>query len=140
MEEAALLREKIRDFLNQQDRFCRTSNIQLTEIGEGFAKGELVITEESLNGLQAVQGGAVFTLGDFTAAGAALSYGNAAVTRTASITFLRPGRGKKLFAEAVECARGKQTGLYEVSIFDEDHRLIAKMSADIFVMPNQFLR
>ena len=77
--------ELLKTYLNEQDRFCKCSNIRLTEIREGYAEAVLEVEEKHLNGLNVVQGGAIYTLCDLAFAGAANSRGVKAIGMNASV-------------------------------------------------------
>ncbi|MDD3154803.1 MAG: PaaI family thioesterase [Victivallaceae bacterium] len=121
------------DFLNEKDTFCRSNGIVLTKVEEGHAEAELTIDANKLNAGNMVQGGAIFTLADFAFAGAANSYeGLRAVAMNASISFLRPGTGSKLFAVAEVVSKGKRSCLVETSVRDEAQKLVAKITTTGF--------
>ena len=63
----------------EKDRFAKTSGIRLLEASPGYAKAEMVINENHLNAVGVVQGGAIFTLADFTFAVASNSHGKMAL-------------------------------------------------------------
>ena len=44
------------------DRFAATSGVELLDLRPGYAKARLEVHERHLNGVNIVQGGAVFTL------------------------------------------------------------------------------
>ena len=48
----------------RNDRFARHNDIRLLSIGKGEACAEMEIAENHLNGVDIVQGGALFTLAD----------------------------------------------------------------------------
>lgn len=108
-----------------QDRFAQRSGIRLLEISPGYAKAECVIDEHHLNAAGVVQGGAIFTLADFTFAAASNSHGSLTLAMQVSITYHAPAGKGKLLAVAREISRGRTTGSYEVSVEDESGRRIA---------------
>ena len=67
--------EKLKDFLNENDRFCKFCGIKLTEIAAGYAEAEVEINESLVNGRNVAQGGVIMTLADFAFAGAINSTG-----------------------------------------------------------------
>ena len=88
--------EQLKNLLNEEDRFCRYNGIRVESIRPGSAEAVMEVRDESLNGLGAVQGGAIFTLADLALAAAANSRGSKAVTQNSTISYLRPGSGRKL--------------------------------------------
>lgn len=113
--------EKVQEFLNTGDLFCSNNHIRITSVEKGHARGELDAEYNiHANGGGVVQGGALYTLADFVFAAAACSYGKMAVTMNSSVSFIRPGKMGKITAEAREINRGRQTGVYEVDLYQEE--------------------
>ena len=77
--------EKIRTFLNEEDKFCKYCGIELTVVGDGYAEAVLHVNEDKLNGRGVVQGGAIMTLADFAYAGAVNVSGVTGVSVTAML-------------------------------------------------------
>ena len=127
------LSEQVKNFLNEKDRFCKVNGIQLVHISPGYAEAEMTVTENSLNGADVVQGGAIFTLADFTFAGAANAGGGQCVSLNCSISFIRPGMPPLMRAVAREISRGKTTAVYQIEVFNADGKLAAVMTANGFV-------
>ena len=115
------------------DRFATQSDIQIAEIGEGYAKCTMPISEKHLNGNNTVMGGALFTLGHLTFSVAANSHGTPAVSLNASISYIRPcSIGDEVTAEATEISRTRKIGLYKVSMHNKTGKLIAEMNGTAF--------
>ena len=117
--------EELKARINRDDRFCRANGMRLTVIRPGYAEAELEVPPEKLNGLDLVQGGAIFTLADLAFAGAANSGGIPTVSASVSLSFLRPGTGGRLRAVASEVSRGRRTGVYSVQVFDGAGKIVA---------------
>lgn len=120
-----MVTEKIKDHINSFDRFAELCGIRLTRVEPGYAEAEMEISPRLLNGRGFVQGGAVFTLADIAFTGAANSDNDGMVTRSADLTFLRPGSGSRLVARAKLVGRGKTAGLYRVEVLDDREKLVA---------------
>lgn len=116
--------EKIKEYF-QKDRFAEFNGIKILEIKKGWAKVKMDITENHLNGVGIVHGGAIFTLADMAFAAAANSHGNISVGINASISYMNAGRGKILLAEAQEVSRNPKLSAYTVRITDEEDDLVA---------------
>lgn len=117
--------EKIKDFINEFDRFAAVNNMRLTKVEPGFAEAELLITPQVLNGNNVVQGGAIFTLADLAFAGASNAENDGMVTQCCNLTFLRPGDGEKLTAVAKVINRGRMTGVYSLEVRNDRNKLVA---------------
>ena len=126
--------EKLREFLNTNDLFCRYCGIQITRIAPGEAEAELPIINDMMNSRNVVQGGAIMTLADFAFAGASNAMGHTTVSTGLNINFLRPGSGKKLIAKAKKIHHGRSTCLYQVDVFNDENKLIAAVSVSGFIV------
>ncbi len=117
--------EDFKNRINNEDKFCKYNNIHVAEAEPGRAVAVLDITENSLNGLGVVQGGAIFTLADLAFAAASNSYGQSVVALESNISFIRPGSGKYLRAEAREVNRGRSTCVYTIDVTNEEGKIVA---------------
>lgn len=124
--------EKITKLL-ENDRFAKFNGIKLIEIKSGYAVAQMEVTENHLNGVNLVQGGAIFTLADFAFAAAANATGNITLSLNASISFFKPPQGKIITAKATKISSSAKLCNYNVDIFDEDKELIAKMVSNGFI-------
>jgi acyl-CoA thioesterase len=109
----------------KKDLFAAHVGIELLEAGDGRAKARLELREHHLNGLGMVHGGALFTLADLAFAAAVNSRGRAAVAIHCSISYLKAGSGKALFADAREVSCGAKIALYQIPVTDAAGELIA---------------
>lgn len=114
------------NFFNTRDRFALSNGIRLIEIKPGFAKAAMDAQERHLNGVNIVQGGALFTLADLAFGAAANSHGTVAVALNVNITFLKAGLVGDVFtAEAVENSLSPKIGSYTVEIKNGKGELVA---------------
>ena len=120
----ASLHEHVRARL-QSDQFARHCEIELLSISPGRATARMTLHPHHLNGIGTVQGGAIFTLADFTFAAAANSHGTVAVAVNASITFMKPASTGTLWAEARDLDKKFKIGTYSIEIKDDQGDLIA---------------
>ena len=121
------------ELLLQNDRFAKHNEIRLVSIGIGEAKAEMEISEKHLNGVNIIQGGALFTLADFAFAAASNSHGRIAVAANASISFFKGVSSGRLTAFAQEINSGKTLSSYNVDICDDTGTKIAFFSATAFL-------
>ncbi|HET6555794.1 MAG TPA: PaaI family thioesterase [Prolixibacteraceae bacterium] len=119
--------------LLHNDRFARHNEIRLVSIGKGEAQAEMAVQDKHLNGVDIIQGGALFTLADFTFAAASNSHGRIAVATNASISFFKGVSSGKLTAFAKEISSGKTLGHYSVDIFDDQQHKIAHFTGTAFL-------
>jgi acyl-CoA thioesterase len=117
----------------KNDRFASTNDIQLISVGKGEASAEMIVSEKHLNGVNIIQGGALFTLADFAFAAASNSHGRIAVASNASISFFKGVSSGKLIAVAKEYSSGKTLATYTVDIIDEEGTKIAFFNGTAFL-------
>lgn len=111
--------------LFKNDKFAEHNGIELVEVSEGSAKAKMEINENHLNGIGIVQGGAIFTLADFTFGAAANSYGSVAVAINVNISYMKSSKSGTLFAEAREISKNPKLGTYTIDVTDDNGEIIA---------------
>jgi len=117
----------------RNDRFAGNNDIRLVSISKGEAVAELVISDKHLNGVDIIQGGALFTLADFAFAAASNSHGRIAVAANATISFFKGVSSGKLTATAKEYSSGRTLGSYMVDITDEEGNKVALFNGTAFL-------
>ncbi len=123
---------KLLEYLNRIDRFAVHNKMRLTTITPGYAEAEMELGEHVWNGRGPAHGGLVYSLADLALAGAANSHGRDSVTQSSTIHYIRPGTGTRLRAVATELYRGNRTGLYQIEVFNDQDKLIARLQAGVF--------
>jgi len=108
------------------DAASRMFGIEVLGYGEGWARAQLTVREDMVNGHGICHGGVIFSLADTVFACACNSWGPVTVAAGADIVFVAPGRiGDVLTAEARMRARYGRNGVYDVTITRGD-QLIAE--------------
>ena len=102
----------------ENDRFATGNGVRILEAAPGHARCELVITDEHRNGMNAVMGGAIYTLADLAFAVASNVGQLATVTLDSSMTFLNGVKGETLYAEAVCEKAGSRTCCFNITVTD----------------------
>tara|TARA_Y100001960_G_C14441355_1_gene712681 strand:- start:73 stop:492 length:420 start_codon:yes stop_codon:yes gene_type:complete len=119
--------EKSASKILDRDETCRWMGISLEEVNEGSASLSLTIKEQHINGHGICHGGIIFTLADSAFAFACNSRNIASVAQHAAITFIEPAKlGDKLSACAEEISLVKRNGIYDVTVKNQNGRLIAE--------------
>jgi acyl-CoA thioesterase len=127
------LAQTVIDHLLETDLFSKWLGIEVLEIKEGYSKITMTIRDEMINGFGVVHGGVTFSLADSAFAFACNNRNNLSVALDASINFLKPAHvGDVLIAEAKEMHNGKSTGLYQVSIKNQNDHLIGLFKGTCF--------
>jgi acyl-CoA thioesterase len=123
---------KLIDYLNRNDRFAAAAGVQLVEIGEGYARAVMTVTENHVNGANVCQGGAIFTLADLAFAAAVNSGGLMTVGTSNSITYLHSAHvGDILTAEARQEDHHKMP-FCETRVTNQDGVLICVMTGSAY--------
>ncbi len=99
-------------------------SVEVTRAGQAEARVE--VTADMINGFDVCHGGYIFTLADTAFAFACNAYDELTVAAGASIDFLRPARvGDRLVAVATERHRGGRSGVYEVTVSNQNGEEVA---------------
>jgi acyl-CoA thioesterase len=99
------------------DAASRMLGIQLLDYGEGWARAQMTVTDDMVNGHGTCHGGVIFALADTAFACACNSWGPVTVAAGADIVFVAPGRrGDVLTAEARMRASYGRNGIYDVAV------------------------
>lgn len=117
----------------KKDIFAReTTGIEIVAVDEEYAKCSLVLEKKHQNAANAVMGGVIFTLADFTFAVAANAGNPLTVSLCSQINFIAPAKGTILFAEAKCIKTGKTTCFYEVEVKDNSDNIVAIVTSTGF--------
>ncbi len=110
----------------RHDLFSQWLGIEVLDVKEGYSKIKMTVREEMINGFGIVHGGIAFSLSDSAFAFACNNRNVLSVALDTSINFLKPvAVGDVLTAEAKELHNGKSTGLYHISITNQNDHLVA---------------
>ncbi len=92
----------------------------------GQAVATMTVGANMINGHAVCHGGYVFTLADTAFAFACNAYGQVSLSASAAIEFLAPVRvNDRLVAHAVQRQRGRRSGVYDVSVMNQNDELVA---------------
>jgi acyl-CoA thioesterase len=101
--------------------------MSLDQVDAGQAVMSMTVTRSMTNGHGTCHGGYIFTLADSAFAFACNTYNQVTVAQHCDVTFLAPGHlGDRLTATARERARQGRSGLYDVTISDQNGNVIAE--------------
>ncbi|MBR1592437.1 MAG: PaaI family thioesterase [Ruminococcus sp.] len=116
--------EKVRQqFAN--DRFATENDMVIDEIGDGYARCSVVLTERHRNAMGGVMGGVHFTLADFAFAVASNWQEMKTVALNTDISFIGAVKGSKLTAEAVIVKDGRSTNCCHITVKDDLGNVVA---------------
>ncbi len=124
---------EIVDHMLLTDAFSNWLGIKVIEIKEGYSKIQMIVRPEMLNGLGIVHGGIAFSLADSAFAFACNSRNNLSVALDTSINFIKAVHiGDTLIAEAIEMHNGKSTGIYHITITNQEQQTVALFKGTCF--------
>jgi acyl-CoA thioesterase len=110
----------------ENDLFSQWLGIEVLDIKEGWSKIKMTVRPEMINGFGIVHGGIAFSLADSAFAFACNNRNVLSVALDTSINFLKPVHvGDVLTAEAKELHNGKSTGLYHITITNQNEHVVA---------------
>ena len=123
---AQQLAEESAQTLYQRDRASQALGMRLAAVRPGWARVEMRVRADMLNGHDLCHGGIVFALADSAFAFACNSYNESTVAAAAAIDFLSAARlGDELAAEAAELWRTRRNGIYEITVTNQRGERIA---------------
>ena len=110
----------------ERDRTAKKLGIGLVSIAPGEAVMTMTVADDMVNGHDICHGGLTFTLADTCFAYACNSRNRISLAQTASISFIRAARkGDMLTATGRAAHQGGRSGIYDISVTDQEGRLIA---------------
>jgi len=109
----------------QRDAFVKHCGIELVSVSPGHAEARLAIQPWHHNAVGIVQGGAIFTLADYTFAAASNSHGTVALGINVNITYMKSATAGRLTAKAREVALNPKLATYTVDVTDDTGELVA---------------
>jgi len=117
----------------EHDLFSRWLGIEVLEVREGYSRIKMNVRPEMINGFGIVHGGIAFSLADSAFAFACNNRNNLSVALDTAINFLKPVHvGDELTAEAKELHNGKSTGLYHISILNQNDHFVAQFKGTCY--------
>ncbi len=117
--------EKIKEARNVSRGFIQELGIEITDLRDGYARGEMELTPKHGNPIGSAHGGVLFSVADTIGGAAALTAGSYCTTISGNINYLNAAMGcKKLIGEARAIKVGRRVGVYQVQIFDDRSKLI----------------
>lgn len=128
------------DAMWADDKASQGLGMEVLEVGSGWARLTMLVTERMLNGHGSCHGGFIFSLADSAFAFACNSHGQPAVAQHCTITYVAPGRlGMRLVAEARERQRGERSGIYDITVRDETGTVIAEFRGHSRTLPGSLI-
>jgi acyl-CoA thioesterase len=119
--------------MTRDDLFSQWLGIEVIEVREGYSKIKMTVRTEMINGFGIVHGGVAFSLSDSAFAFACNNRNVLSVALDTSINFTKPVHvGDVLTAEAKELHNGRSTGLYHITITNQNDHVVALFKGTCF--------
>jgi acyl-CoA thioesterase len=139
--EKDLLAGKVVEQMMKDDLFSQWMGIEVLEVKEGYSKIKMTVRKEMINGFGIVHGGIAFALADSAFAFACNNRNNLSVALDTSINFIKPVHiNDVLLAETKELHNGKSTGLYHITITNQNEHIIALFKGTCFRTARKLLK
>jgi acyl-CoA thioesterase len=117
----------------RDDLFSQWLGIEILEVREGYSRIRMTLRPEMVNGFGVVHGGIAFSLADSAFAFACNNRNNLSMALDTSINFTKPTLpGDVLTAEARELHNGRNTGLYLITVTNQDGDQVAVFKGTCF--------
>ena len=127
------LAQQVVSHMMKEDRFSQWLGIEVLEVRVGYSRIRMTLREEMVNGFGVIHGGLAFSLADSAFAFACNNRNNLSLALDTSINFTKTTRpGDVLTAEAKELHNGRSTGLYLITITNQNGEQVAHFKGTCF--------
>ena len=125
--------DRIKKHIEEHDRLIDIFGMNIDQVGRESAEVSMTVGPDHLNAAFICHGAAIFALADVAFALASNCGGKMSLALEASINYMRPApEGTRLVARAVGIHEGRRTGVYKVSVTDEQGGNIAFLKATAY--------
>lgn len=119
--------------INKKTNFHRLIDMNVVELGKGYAVLEMEVQEKHLNPLGIAHGGALFSLMDTAMGMAARTIGKKVVTLEMNINYISPGNvNNKIKATGKVIHAGNKITVAVCEAYSHDGRLVATARETFF--------
>lgn len=131
--EAQALAKRIVDAMYNNDPMSQWLGIERITDGPGISVLQMRIRKEMLNGFSIAHGGITYSLADSALAFAANSHGIQSVSIETAISHVSPAKEGDILRTLVEEKNLTQrTGLYHVTVLNQDNKVLAYFKGTVF--------
>lgn len=132
MNEKDVQAQQVVNHMMEHDKFSQWLGITVLEIKEGYSKIRMPVRDEMVNGFGIAHGGIAFSMADSAFAFACNNRNNLSVALDTSINFTKAVQaGDTLTAEAKEIHNGRSTGLYQITITNQNNEQVAHLRVPV---------
>ncbi len=137
---AERIAEAAADQMWQADRASRHIGMERLAVGPGFARLRMQVGPEMTNGHGICHGGYIFLLADSAFAYACNSRNQRAVAASAEVHFVAPAHeGDVLTADGKEQVLAGRSGVYDMTVRDQNDRIIALFRGKSVTIKGRFI-
>lgn len=120
------------------DAFSQWLGIKVEELKPGYAKLEMTVRAEMINGFGVAHGGIAFSLADSALAFASNGYGKVSLALENNISFTRKVvEGDILTATVEELSLASRIGVYRITVTRQDNKTVAVFRGTVYRTPEQ---
>ena len=117
----------------RNDLFSQWLGIEVVEVREGYSRIQMILRKEMINGFDVIHGGIAFSLADSAFAFACNNRNNLSLALDTNISFTKTTKpGDTLTAEAKELHNGRSTGLYLITVTNQNDEQVALFKGTCF--------
>lgn len=125
--------EKVVDKMYKNDAFSQWLGIEVVEVNVGYCRLKMKVRKEMLNGFQITHGGIAYSLADTALAFASNTYGKKCISMETSISHIECVQDRDvLTAITEELSQTKKTGLYLITITNQDNQEVAFFKGTVY--------
>ena len=125
--------KELAQYMLNQDFFSQWMGIKLIEVREKYCLIEMPIKQEMINGLKTVHGGVTFAFADSALAFSSNNTNEASVALNCTISFTKAVKmGDVLTAESILISDTRKTGIYDISIRNQEQILVASFRGTVY--------
>lgn len=126
--------KKMVDYFYERNAFARHMGVVVTDVGLGYAKGELEIRPELTNFTKALHGSVYYGLADTLAGLASKTHGKTSVTLEGKMNYIRAAKEGKIHAVVEQINQGGTIGVYDCKVYDREDRLVAYATFTFYML------
>ena len=124
---------ELAQYMLNQDYFSQWMGIKLIEVREKYCLLEMPVKQEMINGLKTVHGGITFAFADSALAFSSNNTNDASVALNCTINFTKAVKlGDTLFAESILISDTRKTGIYDISIRNQEQILVGSFRGTVY--------
>jgi acyl-CoA thioesterase len=133
VEDRQRIAEAVRHGLFAKDTAAQSLGMEVESIAPGRSRISMTVRPDMLNGFAICHGGFITTLADTAFAYACNSYNELTVAAGIVVDFLAPVHaGDRLTADAREVAMKGRTGIYDITVTNQENKTVAVMRGRSF--------